>query len=101
MDRKSRQDAARRQIIERLDAAIARLAPYPELDILGSRLAAIREIAALQQAAGELADGLAEQAQEPYHPLRRRTDTRYAKAGRTQAGKSGGKAGGDPNDKAE
>lgn len=76
MDRKSRQDAARRAIIEHLDAAIAQLSVHPELAVLGSRLAAIREIAALEQAAGRLAagklaaGGLAEEVQAPYRPVK-------------------------------
>lgn len=71
MDRKSRQDAARRAIIEHLDAAIAQLSVHPELAELGSRLAAIREIAALEQAAGRLAaGGLAEEVQAPYRPVK-------------------------------
>ncbi|SOC27394.1 hypothetical protein [Stappia indica] len=69
MDRKSRRDETRRRIIERLDAAIARLAPHPELMVLGSRLAAIREIAAMELARtpdSEQMQGLAEGAQKPY-----------------------------------
>lgn len=75
MDRKSRRDETRRRIIERLDAAIARLAPHPELVVLGSRLAAIREIAAMELARtpdSEHMQGLAEGAQ----PYRGRCETR-------------------------
>lgn len=76
MDRKSRRDETRRAIIERLDAAIARLAPHPELVVLGGRLAAIREIAAMELAGtpdSEQAQGMAEGAPPPY---RGRCETR-------------------------
>ena len=85
MDRKSRQDAARRAIIEHLDAAIAQLSPHPELAVLGSRLAAIREIAALERATV----GLAEEAQAPYRPVKSdAAGTAQGEAPQDEAGKA-------------
>ncbi|WP_186395257.1 hypothetical protein [Stappia sp. TSB10GB4] len=48
MDKRKGRNDARREIIDRLEGAIARIAPHPELVVLGGQLAAIREIAALE-----------------------------------------------------
>lgn len=71
MDKRKGRNDARREIIDRLDGAIARIAPHPELVVLGGQLAAIREIAALELASEDGAEAIASAGAS----LERREDT--------------------------
>lgn len=71
MDKRKGRNDARREILDRLDGAIARIAPHPELVVLGGQLAAIREIAALELASEDGAETIASAGA----PLERREET--------------------------